>query len=371
MKSAQPHLLSEAVSALQRYLADVPFCTLETQDQPAGPRDSSADLIARLRLPETERLLIMEAKRTGQPRDARDAANQLLRWAQQYPNSVPIFVAPYISPDAAVILTRDGINYIDLAGNCRLVFDRVYIRRQDWPNKFAKRRDLRSLYSPKAERVLRILLLEPKRPRKVQALAKTAGVSLGQASNVKRLLEDREWVRRVTGDGAGSWDGSGDGAGPGPGGGIMLAQPSKLLDEWARNYRFDRNTIRDFYSLDSPAQVESKLATACSAGGADYALTGFSAAARMAPMVRYQRVTAYVTGNVDDVAARLGLKAVASGANVSLIEPYDGGVLVGSREVDGIRIASPVQTYLDLLSFKGRGEEAAQAVLEQAIRPQW
>jgi len=65
------------------------------------------------------------------------------------------------------------------------------------------------------------------------------------------------------------------------------------------------------------------------------------------------------------------LKPVNSGANISLIAPYDTGVLAGSREIDGIRIASAVQTYLDLLSFKGRGQEAAQAVLDEVIKPTW
>ncbi len=348
VKHSESQVMAEAVLALQAYLAELPFGELEAQDcPPDGP-----DWIGKLRLPTGERLLILQAKATGQPRGARDAANQLLRWAGEYSNAVPIFAAPYISPAAADILSREGIGYIDLSGNCRLTFDTVYIRREHWPNKQVQRRELRSLYSPKAERVLRILLVEPKRPWRVQMLAQAAGVSIGQASNVKRLLEDREWAGRAVD-------------------GIVLSQPGKLLEEWAQNYRFDRNTVRDFYSLDTPAQVEAKLAAVCRDARVDYALTGFSSAMRMAPMVRYQRATAYVAGKVHDIAGRLGLKSVSSGANVSLIEPYDEGVLTGGRDVDGIRIASAVQTYLDLLSFKGRGEEAAQAVLEQAIKPQW
>lgn len=384
MKSVRLRVLSEAVVALQGYLADLPYGSLEPQvpTPPDGP-----DWIGRLHLPWGERLLILEARATGQPRTARDASNQLLRWVGAYANAVPIFAAPYISAAAADILTREGVSYIDLSGNCRLVFDTVYVRRQDWPNRFIQRRDLRSLYSPKAERILRILLLAPKRPWKVQSLARTAGVSIGQVSNVKRLLEDREWVGRATSEGAGSGNGTGygDGAGSGAGfgdssgdgsasrskPGFVVTQPAKLLEEWAQNYRFDRNTVRDFYSPDRPAQAEAKLAAACKDAGAEYALTGFSAAARMAPTVRYQRATAYIRGKTEDLASRLGLKSVSSGANVSLVEPHDEGVLAGSREMDGVRVVSAVQTYLDLLSFRGRGEEAAQAVLEQAIKPQW
>jgi hypothetical protein len=384
MKKSESQVKAEAVAVLQAYLADLPFGTLEAQapSPPNGP-----DWIGKLRTPTDQHLLILQAKATGQPRTAREAANQLLRWADKYPNAVPVFAAPYISPATADILTREGVGYIDLSGNCRLTFDSVYIRRQDWPNKQVQRRELRSLYSPKAERVLRILLSEPKRPWKVQALAQAASVSVGQTSNVKRLLQDREWIGRATGDGAGLGDGSGygygsgsgagfgdgsgDGSGSSSGVGFVLTKPAKLLEEWAQNYRFDRNSVRDFYSLDTPAQIEAKLAALCKNAGTRYALTGFSAAARVAPMVRYQRATAYIAGKVDEIASSLALKPVSSGANISLIEPYDQGVFAGSREVNSIRIASAIQTYLDLLSFRGRGEEAAEAVLEQAIKPKW
>jgi len=62
---------------------------------------------------------------------------------------------------------------------------------------------------------------------------------------------------------------------------------------------------------------------------------------------------------------------VSSGANVSLIKPYDDGDYYGSRDVKGTRIVSPIQVYLDVFGFRGRGEEAAQALLDQVIRPAW
>jgi hypothetical protein len=65
------------------------------------------------------------------------------------------------------------------------------------------------------------------------------------------------------------------------------------------------------------------------------------------------------------------LKEVASGANFTLATPYDEGLLYGSRVIDGISIASPVQVYLDLQGVKGRGEEAASALLDEVIRPSW
>ncbi len=299
-----------------------------------------------------EWVVVLEARQSGQPRLAREAANAIPRWTSRYPNAIGVFAAPYVSPAAADILGRENIGYVDLSGNCRLCFDRVYIRVEGRPNKFTQLRDLRSLYSPKAERVLRALLLAPKRGWKVAELAKTACVSIGQASNVKKLLEDREWLQRDDD-------------------GIRLTQPSKLIQEWSENYSYRKNKARDFYSTDELPQVEAKLATACKDLGVDYALAGFSAAARLAPSVRYQRVMAYVSDRIDRVVERVGLKPVTSGPNVTLFEPYDEGVLAGIRDVDDIRVTSPIQTYLDLREFRGRGEEAADAVLREVIEPTW
>jgi hypothetical protein len=65
------------------------------------------------------------------------------------------------------------------------------------------------------------------------------------------------------------------------------------------------------------------------------------------------------------------LKEVPSGSNITLLKPYDEGVMYGAREVDGVWIVAAIQAYLDLVSFRGRGEEAAEALLDQVIMPKW
>jgi len=349
---AESQLVLDAVAQLRRCLADVPFCTLDAEDTALGLPTSDLDWAGKLRVGGGEWIIVLECKQSGQPRLAREAANAILRWTAGRPDAVGVFAAPYVSPEAADILGRENIGYVDLSGNCRLSFDQVYIRIEGRPNKFAQQRDLRSLYSPKAERVLRTLLLDPKRGWKIKDLATTAGVSLGQASNVKKLLEDREWLRHSEQ-------------------GMFLTEPSRLLEEWSENYSYRKSKSWDFYSADEPPQIEAKIATACVDLGLDYALAGFSAASRLAPSVRYQRVMAYVSERIDQVAERTELKPVATGPNVMLFEPYDEGVMAGSRDVDDVRITSPIQTYLDLRGFRGRGEEAAAAVLREVIKPAW
>ena len=295
---------------------------------------------------------MVEVRKVGQPRVIREAANRLMRYKDQMSGTYPVVMAPYISPQAAEICREEGLGFVDLAGNCRLSFDQVYISKEGKQNPFTRRRDLRSLYSPKAERVLRVLLATPKRWWKVAPMAQEAGVSLGQVFNVKKLLIDREWVE--TGED-----------------GFRFTAPAKLLAEWEDNYDFRRSTVREFYTLRSIADFEHLLAEACAKGNLAYALAGFSSAARYAPMVRYQRAMAYVVGDIDRVAERLELKPVTSGANVNLIVPYDEGVLYGAETKGGARVTSPMQTYLDLRQIKGRGEEAAGFLKQQVIQPSW
>lgn len=337
---------------LRADLEMVPFMKIVSWKKDVRLGEFTPDFVIKLALPAGEQMIIGEIKSSGQPRYAREAVNQLFRYREESPGMYGVFLAPYISPQAAAICEKAGIGYADLAGNCRLVFGHVYIERRDWPNPSIVRRELRSLFTAKASRILAVLLADPKRSWKVLELAKQAGVSLGQASNVKTLLEDREWVERTTE-------------------GLRLSHPEDLLAAWVSAYSFAKNRIRDYYSPEEPAQIEAELNAVCRETGVACALTAFSAAARLAPDVRFQQVMAYVDGRIVDLAQRLKLKEVLNGANVSLVEPADKGVFIGSRDVVGQRTVSPVQLYLDLKSMKGRGEEAAEAILEKVIKPTW
>jgi len=352
MKVDETNIVGKIEDSLRACLQRVPFLEIDSLERGLNLGDAPMDIVADVRVAKQRQRLAIEVKSSGQPRVARTAAYRLARVLESNPGLYGVFAAPYISPRTAEICVQEKIGYLDLAGNCRLTFGQVYIEQQGSPNPFAQKRDLRSLYSPKAARVLRVLLTDPKKPWRVQALAEEAEVSLGQVSNVKRLLEDREWL------------GSSEA-------GLLLKDPRSLLVEWAENSNYRKNVSRNYYTLKSIAEIEADLANACEEESIQYALTGFSGAARYAPSVRYQRAMAYVSRDVESIAKILSLKEVTSGANVTLFIPYDEGVLYGARPIDRMCIASPVQVYLDLLGVKGRGEEAAKAILDEVIRRSW
>jgi hypothetical protein len=294
---------------------------------------------------------MLEIKARGEPRHARDAANALLRARQTLPDAYPVFYAPYVSPKAAAVCREAGVNYLDAAGNCSLALDGVYVERVGHPNPNVGQRGLRSLYYPKAERVLRVFLNHPKRNWMLQDLAAEANVSLGHAHKVKEKLLDLEWAAQDAN-------------------GLRVVEPIEMLNSWAANYDFARNKAHAFYGLDVP-ETERRLAEACRDLGIRCALTQFSGASRVAPHVRYLRATAYVDVQHDEVARRLGLRPVSSGANVLLLQPYDEGVYYEARTVGTSTVVSNAQLYLDLIGSPMRGAEAAAHILQQEIEPAW
>ena len=92
-------------------------------------------------------------------------------------------------------------------------------------------------------------------------------------------------------------------------------------------------------------------------------------------MVRYQQPSVYLHSVRPSVSSiklmsRLGIKPVESGANLVALFTDDPGPLAGARTVEGIRVVSPLQAYLDLVHKPGRGEEAATSLFEKYIDPE-
>jgi len=343
-------VLRDGLNLLRRVLNQIPFLEIQGTAE-YGAEQALSDGIVHVHSPQGDSKLIVEAKNSGEPRFAHQAVNALIRFMED-PSVYGLFIAPYISPQSAQICRDAGIGYLDLSGNCFLSFGQVYVLIENRPNKFSKRRDLVALYSPKTERILRALLINPYRPRRTLELSRSAQVSLGMISMVKRRLGDREWVEDTPE-------------------GFVLTKPEKLLEEWAGNYSFQRNETKEYYTMKPLVVFERQLAELCQGKDIKYAFTGFSASKRFAPAVRHQRAMAYIYGEPEDFTVDLGLKPVTSGANVSLLHPYDEGVFYGAEDVDGVKLVNPIQTYLDLKQSRGRGEEAAEILYNEVIQKQW
>ena len=94
-------------------------------------------------------------------------------------------------------------------------------------------------------------------------------------THVSKKLIEEEWLKKTSQ-------------------GISLIQPENLLADWTNNYTIKRNILTNYYTLKPIQDIEIEIAETCGKLDIPYALTGFSASNRLAPMVRGQRAMIYV-----------------------------------------------------------------------------
>lgn len=351
MKDPRPET-AEYSHRLFDLLAEVPLVRLDKRPKRKRRPLSAPDFALDVFIGNEPWELVVDTKSNGEPRFIRGAIQELQSYGAASERIYGVVAAPYLGERSQELCKEVRVGYVDLAGNCRLAFGSVFIERKGFPNPKVERRPLRTLFAPKASRILRVLLTEPKRSYQLQELAKLAGVSLGLAFKVKQRLLDLEYAVEEKN-------------------GLRVNRPEDLLRDWARNYPSGKHTAVECYAMGEVAETEHQLAAWCTEKRVPYAFTQFSGAARAAPFARYLRSAAYVLTDPGKLAEQLGWKVVPTGANAILLRPFDEGVLYGSQDVEGARVVSDVQLYLDLASQRGRGEEAATFLLEQRLRPTW
>jgi hypothetical protein len=182
--------------------------------------------------------------------------------------------------------------------------------------------------------------------------------SLGLVNKVVQHLRDEAFIEAL------------------PQGGFALRDPLKLLFAWREAYRFDRHERRSYFTLLRGMQLREALYKLDVVAGGFAAYATFSAAEFQAPHVRQPKTWIYVRRDyVPQFEKLTEAKLVDSGENVVVLIPDDEGVFymgeggyVGERRMP---CTNPVQTYIDLFHCGGRGNEAAEALLEQTLKPEW
>jgi hypothetical protein len=344
-----------ALERLREVLCGIPFVTLE----PPGSETTTPTNYFSIALEAAGArwTLVCDVKRLGQPRHVREAVYRLRHSiAMRSERIYGVFIAPYLSEESIAVLREESLGYLDLAGNCLLSFDSVFIERRGVPNPSVRRQALRELFAPKASRVLRVLLKDPARSWRVTDLALCAGVSLGQASNVRRALLDREWAQV---------DQSG----------VRIKNPSAVLDTWRGEYRAPVLYETRYYTLLHGETLESAIRAIFAEPAADrhLLLSSFSAARWLAPFARVPGHFFYADAKGEaSLKTTLQLESVPRGANIIVSRPKDDGVYIDRRQpAEGLWSTGPVQTYLDLAIAGDRGQEAADHLRREALDPAW
>ncbi|MDE0611546.1 MAG: type IV toxin-antitoxin system AbiEi family antitoxin [Gammaproteobacteria bacterium] len=344
-----------AVESLQALFSRNPEIKVDKIDTETlvGGSNRRVDLLLSIRAFDHRYKIVCEVKSNGEPRHAHYAALQLHDvLAHMDTAALPVLIAPFLSEKSRKICNEYGINYLDLHGNALFKAPGLLIDVSVPGRPASEKRALKSLFSPKAAEILHIMLSDSKRAWRVAELAKEAESSLGQVSNVRKLLLERKWAK-IGGDG------------------MVLADPDSLLDAWREIYVPPSGNVEKFYTYHHGLAFENLTKEIFSKLEFDQqaTLASFSAALWIAPYARtgthYFYASREGATRIKDV---LDTSLVEKGENVEIVVLKNRDFLTNTIEpVPGMICTNPVQTYLDLWVSGDRGREAAEHLRREVL----
>ena len=286
--------------------------------------------------------------------DLKNRVSRLKEFASSWNEAVPVLVAPYLSPQRQEICRKEGVGFIDLSGNVYLKFKSIFIERIGFPNNFPVKRQGRSPFSDKASLVLRALLPGGSRLWGIRELAQEIALDPGYVSRMAKEIEKRGYVKRVDSK-------------------LSLRSPDGILEDWVRSYNLKKNQLSDYFCIaENVDNILHRLRDLGLPNDLQYALSVQAGANLVAPYSNFKEVHIYAKGakEIEFLEKGMNLKPVDQGGNLVIMRPYyRNSVFFGSRFVDGLRVVSDIQLYLDLYTYPLRGLEQAEYILEKRIRP--
>lgn len=215
-------------------------------------------------------------------------------------------------------------------------------------------RETSNIFELKSTRILRCLLVNVGRDWTVRELAKEAGTSVGYTHAVLTAVTNMHYVVRNDVNR------------------LCVTDADILLKRWAAYYQYNHaNIFLQFYTFEQQVdkfipEITKKLTDE------EYALTSLAAAWIVSPYVRPVDVHFYVKTRekAEQIADLLDIKPTAGTGNVKIVIPPDNGVFYGSRFIEGAKIVSNVQLFVDLWNYPSRGEDAAKRIYE-LIEKDW
>ncbi|CEG10438.1 hypothetical protein BN961_03878 [Afipia felis] len=297
--------------------------------------------------------LVIEAKRSLFPRDAREAIWKLRNYLAHVDiggeQAVPVLMAESISPGARQFLRDERVGYFDAGGSLFIPARGLYVR-IDRPASRKQARYLNNLFTGRRAQALHAVWILGRDWFGVHQIAERAGVSPATASETLIGIERREWVEV---------------RGGGPSKERRLINPRALLDAWA-SYKTSAKpkSVRHFYvRATTPPDLQQRIDRWCDAHGVPYELSGISAGQIHAPYLSsvsqvFCRMPS--NGGMHAMLDSLDARPVRDGWNFGVHEVASDDELRFRERIDGLWVADPLQAYLDLLQAGGRAKELAQ-----------
>jgi len=284
-------------------------------------------------------------------RKIKDALARLATGAE----TLPLIVAPYLSPTLRGLIAERGASFADATGNARIVasrpglfVDRQGVTKNPWPP--AGR--LGSLKGRGAGRAMRALL-DYQAPFGIRELAERAKVALGTLSRTVDLLESEGLVTR------------------GNRGEVAALDWEKALRRWSQDYAFGTSNEVEYFLwprglgllVDALEDVEWCYSATGALAAHRYAEGAAQTGQSYQPVAPPRQLSVYVEDPFT-AAERLGLRTAVSGGYVALARPFDPVVFERMPEpVKGLRYVARTQLAIDLMTGTGREPSEAEELI--------
>lgn len=335
--------------AVERLRAMLPGTWAVERSNRAGPVTEAAETNGAIDIRDprgTYATVAVEAKRSFDPRAVGQLTAGLGPVIRSIAGNIPLLVvAPWISARTRELLSKEGINFLDLTGNVLIKLENpaLFIRSAGaTKNPQPAARGQARFRGPKAARLIR-LLVDVRPPYGVGELAAATGLAQGYVSRLLDTLDREALVERSRR------------------GRVEDADPAGLLQRWAEYYDvLKSNTASLFLAPNGARQTLAQLAQRSDLP--PVAITGSFAAQRLAPVAAPALLLAY-SDDADAVASSLRLLPADEGANIALLRAFDPVAWERSREEQGLRYVAPSQAAVDCLTGTGRMPAEGEAVL--------
>jgi hypothetical protein len=285
-------------------------------------------------------------------------------------SSSGLIIVPYLNEDKLRWLEEEGLNGLDLCGNAVIsVPDRWSVRFTGRPNRFKIERALNNPYSGKASLIGRTLMHQP-RFRKLEDLAREiaargGNVSLALVSRAIKELREDVIVDAHAGNK------------------VYLLQPDKLLERLARAWQNNTKKPRILWRGRVPTATKSflpELFANAAQSGTRAVMTGLGSASHHSSISMENVVYLYADA-AEPLLKNLNAQSEDRFANLEIRQAPDDAVYFNAEDQtetnqtgtnqagtnQGVRWASRVQTYLEMLNSDIRMHESAQPLRQRLI----
>ena len=264
---------------------------------------------------------------------------------------IPLVVVPFMGEVGRNLCQDSGVSWADLSGNADISAPNLRILIDGQPNLFKNLGRPSSPFAPKSTRITRWLLINADKSMTQRELSFATNMDEGFTSRIVSRLEAEELVSRKK-------DGS-----------IFVPDPNLLLDSWREEYDLKKNRIiKGHIAARSSNEILQKISDLLLEKDIKHAATGLSGAWLYSKFVGFRIVTFYIDRQLSKELTRiLGFRDEERGSNVWFVIPKDEGVFHGSKKVENINCAHPVQVYIDLFGHPERAKEAADNLREEFL----